>query len=91
MRILEAFTDLVSDVDSEFDGQQLAFGREFTEQHFEVFAVYGVFLPGEFYEIEINKVAGTALGSADPQDFFAFTAGAASCSFSSPPLGRSNF
>jgi hypothetical protein len=42
----------------------------------EVFAVYGVFLPGEFYEIEINKVAGTALGSADPQDFFAFTAGA---------------
>jgi hypothetical protein len=41
-----------------------------------------VFLPGEFYEIEINRVANaenpglTALGSTDPQTFWAATAGA---------------
>lgn len=42
---------------------------------FSGYAVFGTFLPGEFYEIEINKVAGTALGSKDPQTFWAVTAG----------------
>ncbi len=41
----------------------------------EAFLVYGVFLPGEFYEIEINKVAGSALGSPTPETFWALTGG----------------
>ena len=51
-------------------------------EHLELFGVGSVFLPGEFYEIEINRVANaenpglTALGSTDPQTFWAATAGA---------------
>ncbi len=37
----------------------------------------GIFLPGEFYETEISRTAGTALGSDDPANFWAVTGGAA--------------
>jgi hypothetical protein len=48
----------------------------------EVYGVYGVFLPGDYYQIEIDRVANadnpgtTALGSTDPQTFWAATGGA---------------
>jgi hypothetical protein len=35
--------------------------------HLDLYAQGGVFLPGSFYEIEVSRVAGTALGSTDPQ------------------------
>ncbi len=39
------------------------------------FIVYGLFMPGDFYGIEINRVGGNARGSNDPQNFWGFTAG----------------
>ena len=38
------------------------------------FATYGIFLPGEFYEVEIDKVAGSALGGTET--FWAVVGGA---------------
>ena len=43
-----------------------------------VFAQGGVFMPGEFYEIEVLRGAGgdiTALGSEDPRNFWVVTGG----------------
>lgn len=40
----------------------------------EFYAIGGFFLPGDFYEVEINKVAGTALGGTET--FWAATGGA---------------
>lgn len=42
---------------------------------FRAYVVYANFLPGDFYGIEINRVAGNARGSDDPQTFWALTAG----------------
>lgn len=46
----------------------------------DVIAVYGrggAFIPSDYYEIEISRTAGTALGSDTPQTFWAATSGAA--------------
>lgn len=42
----------------------------------EIYGVYSTFAPGAFYEIEIEKIAGSALGSSNPQDFWAAMGGA---------------
>ena len=36
----------------------------------------GIFMPGQFYEQEISRSAGTALGSNDLQNFWALSGGA---------------
>ena len=36
----------------------------------------GIFLPGSFYGVEIGRIAGSALGSSDPQPFWDASAGA---------------
>lgn len=36
----------------------------------------GVLLPGDFYAVEIGRIAGTALGSSDPRPFWDASAGA---------------
>ena len=45
-------------------------------KHLSLYAQGGVFLPGAFYEIEIARVAGSALGSSDPQMMWNASAGA---------------
>jgi hypothetical protein len=51
-------------------------------ENLDFYGAYGAFLPGEYYEIEIDRVADadnpgtTAQGAADPQTFWAITGGA---------------
>ena len=49
-------------------------GYQITE-HVEVHASGGVILPGPYYQIEIARVAGDALGSSDPAMPWAASAG----------------
>ncbi len=42
-----------------------------------LYTMGGVFLPGSFYEIEIPRTGGTALGAEDPRTFWAILGGAA--------------
>ena len=44
-------------------------------KHLNFYAQGGVFLPGAFYGIEVARVAGTALGSDDPQMLWDASAG----------------
>ena len=37
---------------------------------------YGMFMPGGFYQIEIPRTGGTALGAETPANFWALLAGA---------------
>lgn len=50
-------------------------GVEATE-HLDFFANGAIILPGDFYAIEVARVAGTALGSSDPKNPWALNAGA---------------
>jgi hypothetical protein len=45
-------------------------------KHLQIVLQAGVLLPGEYYKIEIARVAGTALGSATPQTAWDFSGGA---------------
>ena len=44
-------------------------------EHFDLYAAYGLFDPSEFYEVEIDRAAGSARGSVDPQNFWAVSSG----------------
>lgn len=60
-------------------GNEIDFGLTYLASNtISVFAQGGVFMPGEFYEIEVLRGAGgdiTALGSEDPRNFWVVTGG----------------
>jgi len=60
-------------------GNELDFGLTYLASDvISVFAQGGVFMPGEFYEIEVLRGAGgdiTALGSENPRNFWVITGG----------------
>lgn len=59
-------------------GNEVDFGLTFLASDvLSIFAQGGVFMPSDFYAIEISQQAGTALGSPTPQNFWVVTGGVA--------------
>jgi hypothetical protein len=44
-------------------------------EHLSLYSTFGLFEPSEFYQIEIDRSAGTARGSMDAQEFWAVSTG----------------
>ena len=69
---LEAQRRLGRNLGTEFSGS-LTFQANTALQ---IYGMGGLFLPGEFYEIEVSRNVGSARGSDDLQNFWAISAGA---------------
>jgi hypothetical protein len=59
-------------------GTELDLGFSYlASEHLNIFAVGAIFIPSDYYGVEISRTGGSALGSPNPQNFWVVTAGMA--------------